>query len=262
MQRKINFAVTVGRSKNNGLEITAIAWAKKFGVKYLERTSKGSLQFLCTQKQLDALLIATNNGPHVFTSEGTFFFHPGMAVLRVQRLKGGKTDHFASTLGLKTGMKVLDCTMGLASDAIVASFLIGKNGLICAVEASPLLHFVVSKGLKTYCTNDVDLNDAMRRIKTICSDADVYLKSLPNDCFDVIYFDPMFKHPVDGSSNMQPLRPLAVEQSLTLATVNEALRVAPFIVIKERSRKILQTLGCTEIKGGRYSRIKYGIRRR
>lgn len=262
MQRELTFAVTVGRSENSGLESQAKSWANQFGVKYLQRSSKGSLEFLCQQEQVEALLVATKTGPQIYTSAGTFFFHPSMAVLRLQRLKNNENDHFAAALELKQGMKVLDCTMGLASDAAVASFLVGTNGKVCAVEASPLVHFVVSKGLQDYQAEDADLNDAMRRIETVCSDAAAYLQTLPVDCFDAIYFDPMFKRPVGGSSNMEPLRPVAFEQPLAIETVEAALRVAPLVVIKERGQKLLEALGCTEIQGGRYSRIKYGIRRR
>ena len=80
-----------------------------------------------------------------------------MAVLRVQRLKKHEPDHFSAALALKPGMRVLDCTMGLASDAVVASFITGRTGTVCAVEASPLLHFVVSEGLQNYQVEDVDL---------------------------------------------------------------------------------------------------------
>ena len=52
------------------------------------------------------------------------------------------------------------------------------------------------------------------------------------------------------------------EKPLTEATVKAALRVAPCVVVKERGQKLLEALGCTEILGGRYSRVKYGIRRR
>ncbi|MCD7875156.1 MAG: hypothetical protein LUH17_09510 [Acidaminococcaceae bacterium] len=72
----------------------------------------------------------------------------------------------------------------------------------------------------------------------------------------------MFRIPVNGSSNMEPLRPLAWEEPLTAETVEAALRAAPCVVIKERGQKLLEAFGCTEIVGGRYSRVKYGIRRR
>ena len=262
MQKTFKFAVTVGRSENIALEKLAQTWAVKFGVKYVERSSKGSLEFLLAQERVKALLIATNKGPQVYTASGTFFFHPSMAVLRVQRLKKHESDHFSAALALKPGMKVLDCTMGLASDAVVASFITGRTGTVCAVEASPLLHFVVSEGLQNYQAEDVDLNNAMRRIETVYAEADEYLHTLPADSFDVVYFDPMFRIPVNASSNMEPLRPISWEKPLTEAAVDAALRVAPRVVIKERGQKLLEALGCTEILGGRYSRVKYGVRRR
>lgn len=172
MQKTFKFAVTVGRSENVALEKLAQTWAAKFGVKYVERGSRGSLGFLLDQERVEALLVATNKGPQVYTASGTFFFHPSMAVLRVQRLKKHESDHFSAALALKPGMRVLDCTMGLASDAVVASFITGRTGTVCAVEASPLLHFVVSEGLQNYQAEDVDLNNAMRRIETVYAEAD------------------------------------------------------------------------------------------
>ena len=98
--------------------------------------------------------------------------------------------------------------------------------------------------------------------ETVYAEADEYLYTLPADSFDVVYFDPMFRIPINASSNMEPLRPISCEKPLTEATVKAALRVAPCVVVKERGQKLLEALGCTEILGGRYSRVKYGIRRR
>ena len=67
-------------------------------------------------------------------------------------------------------------------------FITGRTGTVCAVEASPLLHFVVSEGLQNYQVEDVDLNNAMRRIETVYAEADEYLYTLPADSFDVVYF--------------------------------------------------------------------------
>ena len=41
MQKTFKFAVTVGRSENVALEKLAQTWAVKFGVKYVERGSRG-----------------------------------------------------------------------------------------------------------------------------------------------------------------------------------------------------------------------------
>ena len=55
MQKTFKFAVTVGRSENVALEKLAQTWAVKFGVKYVERGSRGSLGFLLDQERVEAI---------------------------------------------------------------------------------------------------------------------------------------------------------------------------------------------------------------
>lgn len=258
----MRFAVTAGRKGSGDLLTAAKEWATYFNVPYIERASKGSLEELRQQNNLDAILVATADGPQIYNNEGTFFYHPGMAVLRLQRLKNNEHDHFAQALELREGMRVLDGTLGLAGDAAIASCLVGEKGKVVGVEASILLHFVVGNGLRSYVAEDPDLTRALRRIKTVQATAEEYLENCEADSFDVVYFDPMFRYPVQGSSAMEPLRPVAYEKPLNQRTIELALKAAPKIVIKERSEKILREYGCTEILGGRYSRIKFGIIRR
>jgi hypothetical protein len=117
-------------------------------------------------------------------------------------------------------------------------------------------------GLRSYDEGDEDLLKALRRIEPVLGDTAAYLESLPPDSFDAVYFDPMFEHPVEGSSNMVPMRPAADHRPLTRSVIEKALKAAPLVVVKERSRQFLTELGAQEIQGGRYSRIKYGIIRR
>ncbi len=258
----MRFAVIVGRKGSADLTVAAQAWAKQLNVEYIERGSKGSLEELREQNNLDAILVATADGPQLYSAEGTFFYHPGMAVLRLQRLKNNEHDHFAAALELRKGMRVLDGTLGLAGDAAIASYCVGSEGKVVGVEASKPLHFTVSHGLKHYEAEDPDLTAALRCITAVHATAEAYLEKCEPDSFDVAYFDPMFRYPVAGSSAMEPLRPVAYELPLNARTLELALAAAPKIVIKERSEKILREYGCTEILGGRYSRVKYGIIRR
>ena len=46
------------------------------------------------------------------------------------------------------------------------------------------------------------------------------------------------------------------------STVELALKVAPRVVIKERSEYLLAEYGCEEYVGGKYSLVKFGIIRR
>ena len=256
----LKFAVTAGR--NSGLAWQARAWAQGFGVPFLRRGHSGSLEDLYEKYGLDALLVATKLGPHVFTQEGRFFFHPSMADLRLKHIAAGESDHLIEALALNPGAKVLDCTLGLASDALVASYAVGGAGKVVGVEASPLLAFTVARGLQQYRSGNAEVDAAMRRIKVVHARADDYLMNVPPDSFDAVYFDPMFRFGVKTSANMKPLRPLAYEKEVNAEIIELALKAAPRVVIKERSEDFLRSLGCTEIQGGRYSRVKYGIIRR
>lgn len=258
----MRFAVTIGLNGSPNLPAMAKKWAADLNVPYFIRPEKGTLKEMLAHNDIDALIVATNKGPQVFSCEGTLFFHPGMAALRLKKLVQGEKDNFAEALDLQRGMKVLDCTMGLAGDAIIASHICGNEGRIVALEASIPIRFIVSRGLQSYQDSDEQLVSAMRRIETIQTNAADYLKRMPDDSFDAVYFDPMFRHPVNSSASMVPLRPIAYDEPLEKDIIEQALRVAPVVVVKERSVKTLEMLGMSEIKGGRYSRVKYGIRRR
>ena len=102
---------------------------------------------------------------------------------------------------------------------------------------------------------------AMRRVKTVCTEAYDYLKAQPDNSVDVIYFDPMFRHPFAESKNIAPLRPVANKNPLTLETIAEARRVARHrIVLKESSKsREFARLGFPDMAGGRYSKVRYGV---
>ena len=292
------FAVTFGKNCRGQVVTEAKKWAADLQVPYIPRLDSLSLEAMLEQYGMEGLLIATAKGPRIFTGSGTFFFHPGMGELRWKKLFGtsprqgkapnvtvtsvtaekpeqvtgsrktaaGRTltyaqlpDHFAVATQLQPGQRYLDCTLGLGADALIASHLVGEMGRVVGLEASFLLYFVVSRGLKNYRSRYLELDRDLHRLETYHTEALPFLRQQPADSFDVIYFDPMFQFPVKTSSSMQPLRPLAFEQPLTGETVQEALRVAPRVVIKERGEKILRDLGCGEFTGGRYSRVRFGI---
>lgn len=258
----MEFAVTTVRNNTCRFIKTAQSWAEKLQVSYIPRRQYNTLEELLEKEKLTAVLVASADGPQIFTPQGVFFFHPSMSALRIKRLKNGENDNFAEALGIKPGMKILDATLGLGSDAAIASYLTGAGGEVVGIEASPLLAFTVQNGLQEYVAKDDELTDAMRRIHVHCDNAENYLASCAEDAFDVVYFDPMFRYPVNGSSAIAALRPVAYEKPLSAACIELALKAAPKVVIKERTENILREYGCSEISGGRYSKVKYGIIRR
>ncbi len=257
------FGVTIARNASgSGVIYAAIAVARQLCAVYVERPHNLSIEELRRQNNLAALIVLESSGPRIHSEAGSFAYHPGMALLRLQQLKNGAQDHLAEALALREGSRVLDCTLGLGADAAIASYIVGAAGQVVGVEASPLLHFAVSWGLAHYVTPDADLNAALRRIRTVHALAQDFLERCAPDSFDAVYFDAMFRHPVPGSNGMEALRPLAYTQPLAKTAVILALRAAPRVIIKERSEYLLRGYGCTEFTGGRYSRVKYGVLRR
>lgn len=252
--------VTIAR---NAVGSTAVeqarSWARMLQAAYIKRPHNMSVEQLMQEYRLAALVVAEKDGPRIHSEAGSFAYHPGMAVLRLQQLKRGAAEHLLTALDLKPGRRVLDATLGLASDAALSAYAVGQTGCVVGLEASPLLHFAVSYGLSHYSAEDEDLTQALRRIKTVQTTAYDFLAQCSPGSFDVIYFDPMFRHPVQGAKGMDALRPLSYEAALDMQTVQLALKLAPRVVIKERSEFILRQYGCEAFVGGKYSRIKYGI---
>ena len=260
---KGKYAVMLSRNaRGSGAVQTAKDMAARLGVAYLDRPHNQVLEEFMAAQALAAVIVLEKDGPRIHSEYGTFAYHPGMAEIRVQQLLRGAPDHLVQALDLRSGARVLDCTLGLASDAAVAACVVGPTGRVVGLEASLLLHFAVQYGLAHYECKTPLLTSALRRVEAVHAVAGEYLAACAADSFDVVYFDPMFRHPVQGSKAMEALRPLALEEPLDRTTVELALKVAPRVVIKERSEYLLREYGCQEYVGGKYSRIKFGIIRR
>lgn len=259
----IRFAVTCNKNDNQYLKEKAKAWAQRLRVPYVKRYDNGSLDAMLEDLQLDALLISGKKGPQLYSREGMMLYHPGLGKVRWQRVVQRKeTDNFVTALAVGPGQRVLDCTVGLAADALLASHAVGETGKVIGLEASLPLWFLTSQGIASYKAKFPEMEQDLHRIEIVHAEASEYLQKLPDNCFDTVYFDPMFRQPVRKSSEMVPLRPLACHDPLSVETVERALRVAPRVVIKERSVEILQEYGCTEFVGTKYSAVRFGIRKR
>ena len=260
---EIRFAVTSNKNDNLKLKEQAKAWAQQLQVHYVKRYDNGSLDAMLVEHHLDALLIAGKNGPQLYSPEGMLLYHPGLGKVRWQRVvQRHEKDNYLTAMKIRPGQRVLDCTVGLAADALLASRAVGKDGKVIGLEASLPLWFLTSRGIMLYKSRLPELLQDLQRIEIIHAEASAYLKKLPENSFDVVYFDPMFRQPVRKSSEMVPLRPLAYSEPLTRETVDLALKAAPRVVIKERSVEILQEYGCTEFVGTKYSAVRFGIRKR
>lgn len=257
------FAVTCSKEPGEELAVQGQLWAAELGAAFVPRYGKGSLQDMVRDLGIEALLIATREGPRVYTEAGTYFYHPGLGTVRWQRVVlRQENDNFLTALDAKPGQRILDCTLGLAADALLASHAVGAGGQVTGLEASTLLWFLTRQGVRAYRGKFPELTEDLQRIRVLHREAASFLAEQEPDSFDAVYFDPMFRMPIRRSSSMAPLRPLAYGEPLDPAAVELALRVAPRVVIKERSEEILREYGCTKFTGTRYSAVRFGIRER
>lgn len=163
-----------------------------------------------------------------------FFFHPNSSAFRTKRPL--EKDPLIEVSGLQEGDVFVDCTLGMASDAIVASQQVGKNGRVIGCEAHPTIAYVIKHGLAEY-DKMPHLALAMKQIQVVHTEASEYLASLPDNSVDVVYMDPMFTEEISEASNFTPLRAAANFGQPTVEWIEHAVRVArKSVVLKAHFR--------------------------
>lgn len=221
--------ITTSYRANEQTVQTAKNVSRYFHSKLLKRNKKSVQQII--QEENEEVLVIGNERFELYPIKGEkFFFHPGSSLFRAKRWLRGEEDPFLKATELKLGDSLLDCTLGLGSDAIIASLAVGKEGAVIGLEKSPILAFLVKTGLTTWGTNSPDVNEAMRRVQAKEADHLEYLRHLPDEAFDVVYFDPMFGQPIEQSEGIAPLR-LFAEHQFHSESVFEAVRVAKRSVV-------------------------------
>lgn len=192
----------------------------------------------------EQLVIAPKN------SDTRLFFHPNLAMIRAKRVLKGETEPLIETAKLKTGMSFLDCTLGLASDSIIASLVVGSKGQVTGIEGNELLYLLVKEGLTSHKTGHSDIDQAMKRIQVVHEDHLHYLQHVEANSFDIVYFDPMFQEGIEESNGINPIREYAISSDITAEIIEEAKRVAKErVVLKDHWKsKRFQELGFTQYK--------------
>lgn len=235
-------------------------FAEEAGLEYVPRQGR-SLSKIMQEEKAEKVVVWEASGPVLHYRGMKWYYHPSMAKTRIAVARKGGYDPMLKAMDLEKGKKVLDCTLGLGSDAVVASWAVGPQGRVVGTEASRLVAAMVRWGLAKAHGYPVWLIEAMQRIEVVWADHLDYLKSQKTSSFDVVYFDPLFRCPVASSSAMAPLRVLGKGEPLSTAAIKEAIRVAKErVVIKERKgSKEFERLGVDEVFEGKSSRLAYGI---
>ncbi|WNZ65654.1 class I SAM-dependent methyltransferase [Myxococcus sp. MxC21-1] len=250
----VPLAVTTSTKVDAALVREARAVAARWGVPFLPRRAKESVAPWLGTKAA-ALLVVGGDGVTLWDAEGSFGFHAGMAHLRRMRLRAGEPDAFVRVAELRAGDAVLDCTLGLAQDAMVASLAVGPSGRVVGLERSLALGAVAGEGLRRYA-----LGEDSGPIEVVHADAREYLKTLPSRAFDVVFFDPMFAKPRKSQPAFDMLRRFAEHAPLTQETLEEARRVARrWVVVKgAKYTDDLRKLGLEDEPGSRFTDVIWG----
>lgn len=197
--------------------------AGQLGIIFIVR-NKRSIDELHGTEQSDLLVVSKERFEFYPVGKAEpFFFHPNSAAFRTKRPL--QADPLIEVSGLQPGDSFLDCTLGMASDAITVSQYIGPNGKVVGCESNPVIAYIIGTGLKRY-NSMPHLTEAMNRIRVLAVDSTAYLKTLEDNSFDVIYMDPMFTEEIKEASNFTPVRSSANMGQLTEEWVAEAKRVA------------------------------------
>ena len=245
----IMIVTTGGRTDQQTID-HARTLSEAYASPYIDRAKRSITKLKECYKE-DIIVVSRNGiAIHPLFRKEPLTFHPNMAMVRAKRMLSGETDPFIETAGIISGMHVLDCTMGLASDSIIASLATGPDGQVTALEADPLLHLLAVEGLQSFPASNQEINEAMRRIVTMNAEHHAFLASEPDDSYDIIYFDPMFSEAIDNSNAIRTVHHQTEQSGLNVETIIEARRVARRrVVMKDhwKSPKFSE-LGFTQVK--------------
>ena len=245
-------AVTTSGKLDDRVIALARGSAHAWGLPFLERGRKAPLRPLLDQ--VDSLLVFERNEVVLCDREGTLRFSPGMARLRIKRLQAQvREDRLLDLAAFQPGDSVLDCTLGLAGDALVAAHAVGQTGSVVGLEKSLAIYALVSSGLPAFegpraCRIDVRHADAFE-----------FLARQPDKIFDLILFDPMFDRPRKCSPAFEILRRHAEHAPLTAAALEDARRVARRSVLVKGPRYSVEwkRLGLQPERGSPHSQVSW-----
>lgn len=245
-------AVTTSGSRDEALIAHARAAAARWGLPFVERPRKAPLSALLGHRA-SALLAFGADGLTLWDAQGSLRFSPGMAMLRVKRLDAGRDEDLMLRFGeIAPGDAILDCTLGLGADALVAARAVGPSGRVVGVERSLALFALAEEGLGAY-----PYGPRSARVEVVHADSGALLKAQPAGSFDVVLCDPMFNRPRRSSPAFEMLRRYADPAPLTPEMLDEARRVARRWVLVKAAKywNDLGRLGLTALPVSRFADV-------
>lgn len=208
----------------------ALHAAQRYGLPYVARGHR-ALSRALAEVGAEAALVLSPARVVLCAGGAEHAWSPGMGALRLKRLldvRAGRRraddptihDPFLAAAGIRPGDEVLDCTCGLGADALVAAAAAGPGGRVVGLESSAALAAWTGEGMRRYPA------EASRRVEVLHAEHGAWLARAPAASFDVVVFDPMFRHARAEPGGFDVVRRLSDPRPLAAEALAEARRVA------------------------------------
>lgn len=256
----MNTGITTIRNANGTIIGKAKERALALGFPYIPREE--TLDDMSGHYGVYGFLIYGKQLPYYWIGGEEYRFHVGTAALRILQMEKGNEDRLCRLLLKEGPCKVLDCTFGQGSDSTTMSWYLKDRGNVIALEKSPILYEIGRAGIANYMDKNPSITKAVRRISLLHADYSEFLSHEKEKSFDVIYLDPMFRHPVKRDVNdMEGFRRAAIYDTLSEDILRKAMRVARRrIIVKERPFSPLFKNGLFDfVRGKKGQTTAYGV---
>ncbi len=263
----IPLAVTTAVKPTPETEAQARALADELVAPFVPRLARALPALFSASGAARLLVVAADRlRLHDGSAGAAYFFHPNMFLVRGSAFLHGQPDHFLEATGLGPGDRLLDCTLGFASEASLAALAVGAEGTVVGLESEPALAAVTRVGLRAFPMSSPTLAQAMRRVQVVHTDYRSYLAGCDSAAFDAVYFDPFFPDRLSGSeASVSPLFVFGNPAPLDAQAVLEALRVTRRRVVIKHPRPVPLPPPLPEMVaesvGSRKSRLVYSVLR-
>ncbi|ONN26840.1 methyltransferase [Thermosipho affectus] len=228
----MNFVVTTSYNPSKELIEIAKKLAIEYDVRYLNRNhlpkylKKGLIDFYYVIDKKKMLSIKWR--------DGEFFFHQGIAKIRMENIRHGERDYLIESINPSENDVVYDATCGLGSDALLIANYAKK---VIATEGSVHIYRVVKWGLSNYVSEEEWINKSKEKIELLNENYKDFIRKVEERAFDVVYCDPMFENPIYESNSLNPLRSFALYEPLTKDDLEEMLRISKKKVVIKTLKK-------------------------
>jgi hypothetical protein len=228
--------------------------ATRFGLTAAERRGRTIPEMVSVGENAPVLILGQARADLVCRGR-TYRASVGMAFLRLVRAQKGSADPLVKAAGLRPGDRVLDATLGLGGDALVAAHATGAP--VVGLEASPVLAAFVTAALRRI---QAPGRAAAALVEVRSADHRIVLKEMPARSVDVVLFDPMFRSAAEAGPLFELVRQLGDPAPLTGETMREARRVARRgVLVKDAPPGVeLASLGIKPLPARRSPRIVFG----